>query len=76
MDSNTRCPKDTTTCGMMGGCLGGLFFLPSSVSGECFRGFILICILKLLILKRKTRGYVFSWHKSAWLRGDKLIYAD
>lgn len=75
MDRIIHCLKDGTTCGVAGGTPGGLFFLPSSASRECFKGFMLICILKLLILKCKTRGYIFSWHKSAWLHGDKLIYA-
>lgn len=75
MDSIIHYLKDCTICEMIGGSLGGLFFLLSFMSGECFKGFMLICILKLLILKCKTRGYIFSWHKSAWLHGDKLIYA-
>lgn len=75
MDSIIPCPKDSTACGMVAGSPAGLVFLLSPVSGECFKGFMLVCILKLLILKCKTRGYIFSWHKSAWLHGDKLIYA-
>lgn len=53
---------------------GTVLFLLSPSSGECFKGFTLICILKLLTVKCETRGYVFSWHKSAWLHADKLIY--